>query len=67
MRLMNNVTWLAIAAFMLATISPAFGVSKEMVQLQTQVQALQDQVAREMSEDSNKAKGGEIAAPGLKR
>jgi tol-pal system protein YbgF len=46
MRLRNNVSWLTLAAFMLATISPAFGVSKEMVQLQTQVQALQDQVAR---------------------
>ncbi len=46
MRLRNIVPWLAIAAFMLATISPAFGVSKEMIQLQTQVQALQDQVAR---------------------
>ena len=33
-------------ALMLAAGVPAFAVSKEMVQLQTQVQALQDQVAR---------------------
>ena len=31
---------------MLATAGPAVAVSKEMIQLQTQVQALQDQVAR---------------------
>ncbi len=31
---------------LLAPGAPAFGVSKEMIQLQTQVQALQDQVAR---------------------
>jgi tol-pal system protein YbgF len=31
---------------MLATISPAFGANKDMIQLQTQVQSLQDQVAR---------------------
>ena len=46
MRLRNNVAWLAIAALMLATVSPAAGASKDMIQLQTQVQALQDQVAR---------------------
>ena len=40
------LAWLAVAALMLATASPAFAVSKEMIQLQTQVQALQDQVSR---------------------
>src|SRR5664279_3579741 len=37
---------LAIAALMLATVSPAAAANKDMIQLQTQVQALQDQVAR---------------------
>lgn len=46
MRLRNNVAWLAIAALMLATVSPAAAANKDMIQLQTQVQALQDQVAR---------------------
>jgi tol-pal system protein YbgF len=46
MQLRNNVAWPAIAALMLATVIPAAGVSKEMIQLQTQVQALQDQVGR---------------------
>lgn len=46
MRLRNNVAWLAIAAFMLATVIPALGANKDMIQLQTQVQSLQDQVAR---------------------
>jgi len=46
MRLRNNVAWLAIAALMLATVSPAVAANKDMIQLQTQVQALQDQVAR---------------------
>jgi tol-pal system protein YbgF len=46
MRLRNNVAWLAIAASMLATARPAAGANKDMIQLQTQVQALQDQVAR---------------------
>src|SRR5271166_534632 len=45
MRLRNNLTWLA-ATLILATASPAFAASKEMIQLQTQVQSLQDQVAR---------------------
>ena len=40
------MAWLAIAALMLATVIPAFGANKDMIQLQTQVQALQDQVAR---------------------
>jgi tol-pal system protein YbgF len=46
MRLRNNVAWLAIAALMLAAVSPAVAANKDMIQLQTQVQALQDQVAR---------------------
>ena len=46
MRLRNNVAWLAIAALMLATVIPATAANKDMIQLQTQVQALQDQVAR---------------------
>ncbi len=46
MRTRNYIAWLAIAAILFAPGAPAFGVSKEMVQLQTQVQALQDQVAR---------------------
>jgi uncharacterized protein YoxC len=46
MRIRNYVSWLAIAAMLFAPGAPAFAVSKEMIQLQTQVQALQDQVAR---------------------
>jgi tol-pal system protein YbgF len=46
MQLRNSVAWVAIMGLMLATVSPAAGVSKEMIQLQTQVQALQDQVGR---------------------
>ena len=45
MRLRNSVVWLTLA-LLLASASPSFGVSKEMIQLQTQVQALQDQVSR---------------------
>lgn len=46
MRIRNYVACWAIAGMLLAPGAPAFAVSKEMVQLQTQVQALQDQVAR---------------------
>src|ERR1700734_4323829 len=46
MRIRNYVSWMAMAAMLLAPGAPAFAVSKEMIQLQTQVQALQDQVAR---------------------
>ncbi len=46
MRFRNYVSSLAIAAVLLATVNPAFGVSKEIIQLQTQVQTLSDQVAR---------------------
>jgi len=43
MKLQRSSTVLVLAAVTLATV-PAWGVSKEMVQLQTQVQALQDQM-----------------------
>jgi tol-pal system protein YbgF len=46
MRLRNDLAWLAIGAWILATVCPALGANKDMIQLQTQVQALQDQVAR---------------------
>jgi tol-pal system protein YbgF len=36
----------AVVAMMLGPVTPAFAVSKEIVQLQTQVQALSDQMAR---------------------
>ena len=45
MRLLNNRPWLATAAILL-TLTPVFGANKDMIQLQTQVQSLQDQVAR---------------------
>lgn len=45
MRLRNNVAWLALTAMVLTTV-PSFAANKDMIQLQTQVQALQDQVAR---------------------
>jgi tol-pal system protein YbgF len=54
MRLGNKVVCLAIVTLVFTATVPAFGVSKEMVQLQTQVQALQDQVARmQQSNDMN--------------
>src|SRR5579884_4195438 len=37
---------LALVAILLLPATPAFGVSKEIVQLQTQVQALQDQMTQ---------------------
>lgn len=46
MRFQSKVTGLAIAALVLVSTNPAWGVSKEMIQLQTQVQTLSDQVAR---------------------
>jgi tol-pal system protein YbgF len=46
MRVRNSVAGLAIAALLLTSVHPAFAVSKEIVQLQTQVQTLSDQVAR---------------------
>jgi len=45
MRGQSNSFWLA-AVLVLATASPAMAVSKEIIQLQTQVQSLQDQVSR---------------------
>src|SRR5664279_1974448 len=42
----NQIAGLVIATLILVGVSPAFGVSKEMIQLQTQVQTLSDQVAR---------------------
>ena len=45
MRIRHELPWLA-AALILAIGTPAFAVSKEIIQLQTQVQALQDQVSR---------------------
>ncbi len=46
MHFRNNVAGLAIAALMIAAAGPAAAANKDMIQLQTQVQALQDQVAR---------------------
>src|SRR5271165_1513791 len=46
MRVRNNISGLAAVAILFANVHPAFGVSKEMIQLQTQVQTLSDQVAR---------------------
>ena len=46
MRVRNNLSWLAIMAILFASVHPAFAVSKEIIQLQTQVQTLSDQVAR---------------------
>ena len=46
MRLHRFSAILAIAVLVLASITPAFAVSKEIIQLQTQVQALTDQMAR---------------------
>ena len=42
----HTIAGLAITAFVFASVHPAFGVSKEIIQLQTQVQTLSDQVAR---------------------
>jgi len=54
MRFRNIVAWLSIAAMMLGTSTPSFAANKEMIQLQTQVQSLQDQVARlQQSMDMN--------------
>ena len=46
MRVQSKVIGAALAALMVVGASPAWGVSKEMIQLQTQVQTLSDQVAR---------------------
>ncbi len=46
MRYRIHLAGLAIAALIFANTTPAFAVSKEIIQLQTQVQTLSDQVAR---------------------
>jgi len=46
MRVPNRVAGLALASLLFVTVHPAYGVSKEIIQLQTQVQTLSDQVAR---------------------
>lgn len=54
MRKPNPILSLIVAALLLAPGSPVFAANKDMVQLQTQVQALQDQVARmQQSMDMN--------------
>ena len=54
MRFRNIVAWLSIAAIMLGPATPTFAANKDMIQLQTQVQSLQDQVARlQQSVDMN--------------
>lgn len=53
MRFRNNILCLGMAAILL-TFTPAFAANKDMIQLQTQVQALQDQLARmQQSMDMN--------------
>jgi tol-pal system protein YbgF len=46
MRIQRSTSLLALLAALWLGATPAWGVSKEIVQLQTQVQALQDQMAR---------------------
>lgn len=46
MRVRHQLAGLAAAALIFASAHPAYGVSKEIIQLQTQVQTLSDQVAR---------------------
>jgi len=54
MRNRKTLPWIAIAAIVLGIGLPASGANKDMIQLQTQVQALQDQVARmQQSMDMN--------------
>ena len=54
MRFRNIVAWFSIAAILLGPATPAFAANKDMIQLQTQVQSLQDQVARlQQSVDMN--------------
>lgn len=54
MRLRNRFTWLLLVAGLLATAAPAFAANKDIIQLQTQVQSLQDAVARlQQSNDMN--------------
>ena len=46
MRVRSIISLSAIAILLFTSVHPAFAVSKEIVQLQTQVQTLSDQVAR---------------------
>jgi len=46
MRVRNNIYGLVIMSMLFAAVPSAYGVSKEIIQLQTQVQTLSDQVAR---------------------
>ena len=46
MRVRNNIYGVIIMSMLFAAVHPAYGVSKEIIQLQTQVQTLSDQVAR---------------------
>ncbi len=46
MKLQKTVAYVAVLALAIGPATPAFAVSKEIVQLQTQVQALADQMAR---------------------
>jgi len=46
MHVRKQITGMAIAAVLFTCVSPAFAVSKDMIQLQTQVQTLSEQVAR---------------------
>jgi tol-pal system protein YbgF len=46
MRFRNHLAGLALVTLIFANVTPSFAVSKEMIQLQTQVQTLSDQVAR---------------------
>src|SRR3974390_3257216 len=46
MRARNITPLVALSTLLLTNLTPAFGVSKEIVQLQTQVQTLTDQVSR---------------------
>jgi tol-pal system protein YbgF len=46
MKLQHTVATLALSLALVTVAIPAYGASKEMIQLQTQVQALQDQMSR---------------------
>jgi tol-pal system protein YbgF len=46
MKIQRYTTALALPLILWLTVTPAWGVSKEIIELQTQVQALQDQMAR---------------------
>jgi hypothetical protein len=46
MKIQRYTTVLALPLVLWLVATPAWGVSKEIIELQTQVQALQDQMAR---------------------